>query len=186
MSPLEIVAALFTVVGVLLSVRRIIWFYPVGIVGTVLYFAVFAEARLYSSAGLQVFFTIVQFYGWWYWLKGANGGRPHVTRLGMPLALILMVLVAVGSAAVGWQISRSTNAASAVADSMITGLSMYAQILLDRKKLENWPVWGVVNALSVVTYFSQGLMLTAGLYLFLLGTAFLGWREWQTTKREAI
>ncbi len=186
MSPLELVAALFTVVGVLLSVRRNIWLYPVGIVGTALYFAVFAQARLYSSAGLQVFFTLVQFYGWWYWLRGSNGGRPHVTRLGLKWTAILTVAVACISAAIGWQISRTTNAASAVADSTITGLSMFAQILLDRKKLENWPVWGIVNALSVVTYYGQGLMLTSGLYLFLLGTAFLGWREWQTTKRETI
>ena len=139
----------------------------------------FAQARLYSSAGLQVFFTVIQFYGWWYWLRGVKGGPPELTRLGAPLTLLATLATIAASLAAGWQIGRMTNAASAMADASITGLSILAQFLLDRKKFENWYVWALVDALSVATYYGQGLLLTAALYAVLLGLVVLGWFEWR-------
>ena len=180
MSPLEVAATVLTVIATLLSVRRSLWLYPVGIVATALYFGVFATARLYSSAGLQVFFVLVQVYGWWYWLKGDHGQPPKVTRWGLVRTLAVTAIVVAASMGAGFLIGRATNAASAVADATITGLSVLAQFLLDRKKLENWVVWAAVDALAALTYFGQGLHLTGALYLFLLGVVVWGWIEWRT------
>jgi hypothetical protein len=41
--------------------------YPFGIAMVSLYFFVFAEARLYRDALLQIFFLGIQLYGWWNW-----------------------------------------------------------------------------------------------------------------------
>ena len=69
MNWIEWVAAALGVVNVALVVRRSVWNYPFGLAMVSLYFVVFAEARLYSDALLQVFFFVVQLYGWHNWLR---------------------------------------------------------------------------------------------------------------------
>ena len=60
----EWVAAGLGVFNVGLLVRRSIWNYPFGLAMVALYFFVFFEARLYSDVLLQIFFFVVQLYGW--------------------------------------------------------------------------------------------------------------------------
>ena len=68
MGATEIVAAVLGVINVVLVVRRSAWNYPFGIVMVALYFFVFWNAKLYSDALLQVFFFVIQIYGWWAWV----------------------------------------------------------------------------------------------------------------------
>ncbi len=71
MSAIEIIAAVLGVANIVLLVRRSIWNYPFGIAMVSLYGWVFFDARLYSDAALQVFFFVVQLYGWWNWHRRA-------------------------------------------------------------------------------------------------------------------
>src|ERR671912_542607 len=69
MGGIEIAAALLGVINVLLVVRRSIWNYPFGIAMVALYFLVFWDAKLYSDALLQIFFVLIQLYGWRAWTR---------------------------------------------------------------------------------------------------------------------
>jgi nicotinamide mononucleotide transporter len=51
-------------------------------------------------------------------------------------------------------------------------------VLLALKFVETWPVWLLVNAVSVVLYGSKSLWLTAGLYVIFAALAIAGWRRW--------
>ena len=68
----EYAAALASLACVWLTVRQNVWCWPVGILGTILYTWVFLQAKLYSDTALQVIFTILQFYGWWLWVRGGT------------------------------------------------------------------------------------------------------------------
>ena len=82
MSPVEVVASLLIVINVALVARRSIWNYAFGIAGVALYGWVFFGAKLYSDALLQVFFLVLQFYGWWNWQHSqASAGDVVVARL---------------------------------------------------------------------------------------------------------
>ena len=80
MSLLELTAASFGLVNLVLIARRTIWNYPFGIIAVALYFAVFLNARLYSAAILQVFFLGAQLYGCWYWRRSTDGTTPVPVR----------------------------------------------------------------------------------------------------------
>ena len=69
MGGIEVAAALLGVINVLLVVRRSVWNYPFGIVMVCLYFFVFRDAKLYSDALLQIFFLVIQIYGWQAWVR---------------------------------------------------------------------------------------------------------------------
>jgi nicotinamide mononucleotide transporter len=185
MNGLEGLASLATAACVVLAVHRSLWQFPLGAVGTALYFFVFLEANLYSSAILQVFFFLVQAYGWWFWLRGDGGKRPPIRRtsgrllaLGCATAIAVAVLLSI-------LLDAFTEAEVSLPDAVIFALSVVAQLLLDRKRLENWPIWIVVNLLSIIVYSSQGLWLTVFLYVFLFFNAFWGWREWLSEYRRS-
>jgi hypothetical protein len=70
--PLEIAATALTLVCVVLAVKRSLWQFPTGILGTGLGFFVFWNSHFYSSAVLQPIFIAIQVYGWWFWVRGNN------------------------------------------------------------------------------------------------------------------
>lgn len=185
MNGLEGLASLATAACVVLAVHRNLWQFPMGAVGTALYFFVFLDAGLYSSAMLQIFFFLVQAYGWWYWLRGDDGKRPPIRRTpGFPLAAGCAIAIG-GGVLLSILLEAFTDANVALPDAAIFALSVVAQLLLDRKRLENWPIWIVVNLLSIIVYSSQGLWLTVCLYVFLFFNAFWGWREWLREYRRS-
>ena len=77
-NPLEMIAVLLGLANIGLLVRRSIWNYPFGMAMVALYFVIFRDARLYGEAWLQVFFFVVQGWGWWLWAR-AGGLRRTVS-----------------------------------------------------------------------------------------------------------
>jgi nicotinamide mononucleotide transporter len=179
MSTLEIFATIFTVLCVILAVKRSTWQYPVGLIGTILYYFVFQQVQLYASAGLQIFFLLVQLYGWWFWLYGDAGKKPKITTLQTSTLVCILVIGLIVSILAGSILNHFTNANMAKLDASIFGFSVIAQFLLDRKKIETWIVWAIVNVVSIFVYFGQGLVLTGWLYVFLLINTVWGYIEWK-------
>lgn len=179
MSPLEIWATVFTVASVLLTNFRSKTLYPVGIVGTILFFFVFWNAKLYASAGLQVYFTLIQLYGWWFWSKGNNGAEPPIGNWSWKTVGLLLIPASALTVVVSTVLNIFTDAHSAFLDTAIFALSVLAQFLLDRKQQKNWAVWGAVNVLSIYVYASQHLWITTALYVGLLLNVFVGWTMWK-------
>lgn len=177
--PLEIAATAFTLLSVILSVKRSLWQFPTGLAGVSLGFFVFWRAGLYSSAVLQPIFIATLVYGWWYWIRGDQQKAPPIRST--PLAVVLgacavaLVLAALGAFA----LERFTDARMALGDAGILALSVVAQVLLSLKRIENWPVWVAINAISVFVYGSQQLWLYTALYVFFFFNAFWGWWEWR-------
>ena len=74
-------------------------------------------------------------------------------------------------------------------DAMLTMASVVAQLLLTRKKLDNWMIWMVVNTISIVLYVMMGMYFTVllyGIYLIIAFTAYRNWyKELQAEKLRA-
>ena len=129
MTAIEVVATLFGLACVWLTIRRSIWCWPTGLVQVVLYVWIFYRAKLYSDVGLQVVYTFLQLYGWHHWLRGGarNGGADGqlpVTRL-TPAGLASWAVAGLaGTAALGAVMRRYTDAALPYWDAAITALSL--------------------------------------------------------------
>jgi len=176
---LEILASAATVVYVLLAIKRSLWQYPVGLEATALFAVVFHDARLYASAALQGVFAAVQIYGWWYWLRGNDGGRPKITTTPLVFVAACCGGAVAFAGALSWVLQNLTDAKMAFADSLIFALSVIAQTMLGRKIIEHWIVWMIVNSLAVGVYASQQLWVTAALYVGLFVSTFWGYWEWR-------
>jgi nicotinamide mononucleotide transporter len=181
MSELEWVAAGLGVLNVLLVVRRSVWNYPFGLVMVALYFFVFFRARLYSDALLQIFFFIVQLYGWVNWVRArTEAGEVPVAWLSRSARVRWGLGTLLASLVWGLGMARYTNAVAPVIDAFIAGTSISAQILMARRRIENWVLWILVDLVAVGLYFTRNLYPTSALYvLFLLLSVagLIGWRR---------
>lgn len=175
---LEGFAALATAICVYLAVKRNILTYPIGIAGTIAYFFVFWGAGLYSSAALQIVFTAVQVYGWWFWLYGDKGFKPRISSINYQWVIGGIVFAGIGGLLLA-MITESFGAAIPGLDALIFSISLVAQFFMDRKKLENWIVWAGVNVVSIFVYGSMGLALTTILYCVLLVNSVFGYLAWR-------
>ena len=62
--------------------------------------------------------------------------------------------------------------------------SVFAQFLLDRKRIETWFVWIAVNVVSIYVYFDSGLYLLGLQFIAFLINAVWGYMEWKRTMME--
>ena len=186
MSALEIIAVILGVINIVLIARRSIWNYPFGIVMVALYARIFLEARLYSDALLQIFFFVVQFYGWWYWRRGkAVDGDVVVEALSTWARLGLAAGLAVAILLWGGMMATQTDAAFPWWDGAIAMMSVAAQWLMSRRYLENWVLWILVDCLAVGLYWVKDLHLTAALYMVFLALSIWGLEEWMRVRARA-
>ena len=184
-NPVEWTAVAFGIVSVYLSVRENVWSWPTGIINVSLYVFIFLNAKLYADMGLQVFYIVISFYGWWNWLYGgANHSELHVTRLSRRMMLTLPLAGIVGAAALGFFLHRTTDAALPYVDATLTVASLIAQYLMTKKVLENWAIWIAADVAYVGMYIYKDLYPTAFLYSVFLVLATLGWFQWKRSWRQ--
>jgi nicotinamide mononucleotide transporter len=185
MSSIEIVAAVFGVISVFLSVRQNIWSWPTAIVNVGLYIIVFYNSKLYADTGLQVIYVVLNAYGWYHWLYGGkNRTELPVSRTSARLWLLLVALGATGTALIGTLLSQKTDAALPYIDAATTSTSLVAQWMMTRKLVENWIIWVAVDVVYIGMYIYKSLFVTAVLYLIFLILSAMGYVQWRRSLRE--
>jgi nicotinamide mononucleotide transporter len=185
MSPLEIAAFLLGVANVGLVVKRSIWNYPFALVMVALYAVIFRDAKLYSDALLQLFFFAVNLYGWWAWTRArADAGAIVVERMSASQRVAWVGGIAVAAVAWGTLMHRFTDASYPWWDAGIAAASIAAQILLAKRKIENWVLWIAVDIAAIGLYAAKSLWLTAVLYVIFLGLSVWGLADWRIAERR--
>lgn len=176
----EVVGTVFGFACVFLSIRAHVLLWPTCILSSLAYGILFFKVKLYADALLQLFFIVTCVIGWWYWVRGGkNKSEPPISSLSPIGRLQIAGLSVFAIVAVGWLFRSYTDAHIPFWDATTSGLSVTAQLLLTRKKIENWILWGVVDSLSVGIYLYKELYLTAVLYAVFLWLAWKGLREWK-------
>jgi nicotinamide mononucleotide transporter len=187
MNPLEIVAALFGVVSVFLSVKENIWSWPTAIVNVGLYIIIFFESKLYADTGLQVVYVVLNAYGWYHWLYGGkNRTELPVSRTSAKLGAFLVAIGTVSTLLIGTFLAKKTDAALPYVDAATTSTSLVAQWMMTRKLLENWIVWVVVDVVYIGMYIFKSLHVTAVLYLIFLILSAMGYVQWKRSLNERL
>jgi nicotinamide mononucleotide transporter len=150
---------------------------------------VFFRVRLFADAGLQVVYFGLTFAGWYLWLYGGERRTAlKVSRAGgRELATVAAtgLLLTVGL----WQLLRVVGGSATFWDALTTAISLCAQWLLNRKRLESWYFWIVADLIYIPLYAYKELYLTSVLYATFLAMCLVGvshWRAaWRVAAREA-
>jgi nicotinamide mononucleotide transporter len=179
------IAGFFTgIVGVFLTIKRSPFCWPISGLNVILYGVIFYEAQLYADMGLQGIFLAFSIYGWYAWTKNTTNYLPDSSPLKVTQStikeLLLGLLIAIPiSMIIGFVLKNQTNADFPYIDSILATLSIFAQILQTRKRLENWYFWIFIDAVYILIYIHKDLYLSAILYGIFLALAIQGAIEWR-------
>jgi nicotinamide mononucleotide transporter len=180
MSNLELLAAALGVIAVWLTVKQNVWCWPIGLVMVLLYTWIFFDVKLYSDMLLQVVYAVLQVYGWWQWTRrGQVASSRSVTSLSTGAIAGGLLIGAAVSLALGAAMAHFTDAAQPWLDAAITGFSLVAQVWMAQKRIQCWPLWFIIDVISVGLFVYKDLYLTAALYTLFTLLAVQGWRAWR-------
>jgi nicotinamide mononucleotide transporter len=183
---LEIIASLLLLINMALIVGRSVWNYPFALAAVTVSAFVLYDAKLYSDAGLQLFFFVVNIYGWWAWQQNkARTGIIEVERLGAIGRAGWITASILTTGLWGWFMHVQTDASYPWWDASVAMLSVVGQILMTRRYIENWHWWIVVNIVSIGLYLAKGLFVFAGLYVIVLAMAVWGLAQWRKAEARA-
>lgn len=187
-NPVELAGFVLSLAMVYCNIKEIHWGWPLAIASSALYGVVFWNTQLYGEASLQIMFILTSVWGWWQWCSAVQA--PPDESWVKPAALQISRLLpaqrqkVIFSFLIAWPVLtfflyRFTDSDVAIWDGLVTALSLLAQYLLAKKKIENWWVWLVVNLITVGLMLVKSLWLTALLYLIFAGLSYVGLKAWQ-------
>ncbi len=179
MSQLEWLAAALVLINVALVALRSVWNYPFALVAVTLYAVVFYDARLYSDMVLQGFFFALNLYGWVGWLRAKGDSGVPVGWLDAKSRQSWAAVTIIAWAAWSFAMDRYTDAAAPWIDGAIAMLSVTAQWLLARRRVESWYLWILVDLIAIPLFASRGLYATSAVYVVLLGLSIDGLIQWR-------
>ena len=163
-----------------LTARQSLWNFPIGIANNIFFGILFFNSRLYGDAGLQIVYLILGAFGWIMWLVGKRGEVALPVTHIRPLEILGCALFLIISVPLMTRFLHLSGGAVPIWDALTTALSLAAQYLLSRKRLENWFVWILADVIYVPLYISRELYLTSALYgifLILCGIGLFEWRK---------
>ncbi len=177
MSVIEIIAVVFSLLCVWLATIRHVLNWPIGIIGVGAYLVLFYQVRLYADMCLQIVFILQGFYGWYTWKNGHEEVRVsylHGKQIALYAAFILIF-----SAAWSYLLVQYTNASTPHVDAFVSTLSLTANWLLAKKKVENWILWIIANCIYIILFWYKDLHLSSCVYFIFLLLAIKGLIDWK-------
>jgi nicotinamide mononucleotide transporter len=182
---LEFWAVLLALAYLLLAIRQNSWCWPAAFAGASLYLVVMFEAGLYVQALLQLFYAAMAVYGWRQWRGGNNGGPLRVVSWQARDHVRPLLFIGAAGALTGGVLSLYTDAAAPWLDAFTGWAAVVTTWMVARKVLQNWHYWFVIDTVLVFLYISQGLWLTAALFVLYLVLVVVGYRQWRNSMSEA-
>ena len=183
---LELAGVISGLVCVWLLIKENVLTFPVGLIYALITVIVVARANLFADVLLNLYYVLMNAYGWYYWVYGGAQQRQQgilkPIRTSKLTNLNLVAVTLLGSVLMGWVFSEFSNADLAYADSFTTVASFTAMWMTARKHLYSWVAWFIIDAVQIVLYLTKGvdgqpgLFLYAGLYTVYLAMVVIGFR----------
>lgn len=187
MSNLEIFAVLISLIGVTLTIKRNMWCWWFNFAAFLLYAYLFYTYKLYGETILQFFFVVVNFYGFYHWLKGKQQDHEiRIEPIAPRLVMLQMTLAAIGGIIFGLSLKNFTDAAVPLLDAQLAAFSLLATYWTSRKHIATWVLWVFVDIVYVGMFIYKDLFLTAALYAGFVGLAAFGWWQWTQVKNKQL
>ena len=175
-SIIETLAVIFSIIYIILTTKQNIWCWAAAGISVALYIYICFSAELFPETGLQVFYLIMAFYGYYNWTKKEQDLQ--INQWSAEKHLTLIITGAIITFLIGFYFTTYTSAKMPIVDSFTTVFSVIATYMVTKKVLENWLYWIVIDVVSIYLYYSRELHLTSLLFLAYTIIAIFGYFIW--------
>ena len=115
---IESLAVFFSIIYVILAARQNIWCWASAIISVSLYIYICYTAQLFAETGLQIFYLLMAFYGYYNWGKTATILK--ITEWSIKKHLLILIFGAILTFFIGFCSSNYTSAKMPIVDSLTT------------------------------------------------------------------
>jgi nicotinamide mononucleotide transporter len=188
---IEAIAVLMGIVSVWYSRKENILVFPTGIINTTLYIYLSFKGHLLGEASVNLYYTIMSLYGWYWWSKKKED---QITKLLQITNSDLKekaqhLFIFIGFYAVlffALQFLKTNFAPDAIpwADALASASAYTAMWLMAKKKVDSWIWWIVTNITSIPLYFIKGYAFTSFQFIVLLVLAVTGYFSWKEKAKQ--
>ena len=176
---IEWLAVAFGVAEVLLARVNKVALYPAGIAGTLLSIYLFIGSGLYAESLLNLYYVLMSIYGWWYWHKEKNKPPVPVSYSNRKEWMTVAAIVIGGFIFLYLILTNFTPSTVPFWDAFVSATAWAGMWLLAKRKIENWILLNISNAVAIPLLFYKHLILYAALTIFLFIVAVQGYFEWK-------
>lgn len=185
MSAWETLAAILSMIYVILAARENVWCWPFAFVASLIYTVVFWEGQLPMQAFLHFYYMAMPLYGMWQWYKGGETGSGLSISTWPWSKHLLLISVGIVLSIITAEYLQAHNASKLpYLDATTTIFSVFTTWLVTRKILENWLYWIVIDVAAVKLYIDTGYYSTAVLFGIYVLVAIFGYQRWSKAMRN--
>ena len=178
---IELIGAIAGIIYLYYEYKADIKMWPTGLVMSSFYTIVFIQAKFYAFACINIYYIIAGIYGWIKWYKNKSSDPEQYGIEHMPrhqyLKTSLATIIVFGL--ITYILIQFTDSPVAYGDSFVTTLSIIAMWMLAYKYVEQWILVIVVNAVSILLYYTQALYPTSIMYFIYTFISILGYFKWK-------
>ncbi len=180
---LEAIVLFTGIVSVWYAKKENILVYPTGLIATVISVYLLLKDQLYGDMMMNFYFFIMSIYGWWNWARTKNNEKiVKVSRtntkekvIGFGLFVLTILITYLVYKGFGGNIGTSNYI-----DMFTSGLFFTGMWYMAKKKIENWTLWIIADAITVPLYAYRGwgmLSLQYIIFTILAIQAYFLWKK---------
>ena len=185
---IELLGTILSLIYLYLSIKENISLWIFGFLCSALYTIVFFQNKFYADLSLQLYYLGVSIFGWISWKKKSNNNQQdnnlHITSLSkkqilqyIPVTLLIYVVYFL-------ILKYKTDSPIPIMDSVVGALSVVATWMLAKKKIENWLLWIVADAIATGLFIYKHLYPTSALYIIYTIMAVIGYFQWKKSEKK--
>ena len=188
----EYIGVFAGVASVWFSRKENILVYPVGLVNTIIYIYISIKGSLFGEASVNLYYTIMSFYGWWLWARKDERKQvllqiSYSTKKEWVVQLLFFAAFYAGIYVALTYLNKAFDSkAIPWADAFASATAYTGMWLMAKKKIESWYWWIATNIASIPLYFVKGYAFTSVQYILLLVLAFMGLFSWIQKHSAAV
>jgi len=182
---IEYISVAFGLLYIIFIIRQHILCWICGIIASALYIWSCIHAKIYLEAGLNFYYVIMGFYGWYHWIhpkKSVAINEPQVLKVSVWKSrnhLLNLGICVLLSWLLGKISHQMTDSPRPYFDAVITVFSFSATFLETRKILSAWVYWFFINAASIILMLDRGMPRYAVLAAVTTLLCIKGYHDWK-------
>lgn len=177
----EAIVFVFGIISVIYARKENILVYPTGLVCTVITVYLLYIAHYYGEVILNTYYSIMSIYGWYKWSKKTNQPDLKITRTNKKekvIGLGIFVITAIITYGVYVFFDYQLEIPNYI-DIFTSGLFFTAMWYMALKKIENWTLFIIGDAIAVPLFLHRGYGMLALQYVIFTILALLAYLEWR-------
>jgi nicotinamide mononucleotide transporter len=186
---LELFSAFFSIVTFYLGTKQRQATWPVSMTISLMNLPLYYFKRIYGSFLQNIIYMIISLYGWYCWRYGGENRTELKVITTTPLKEAFLLLIGVLLYVVIMNpILVRLGSTVTLLDATRSALTMAGMWVTSHKKLETYPIWFIVNAISIYMFFQKEMYWFMAKYVFMVCLSVYSYHVWykqyQTQKEE--